>query len=71
MRLFNNNTVKEKVTLEMIYLAANGKVTQRFIRVMEVHKDYLLAYCYYRKQLRTFKFENILSVQKFDGRLNA
>lgn len=70
MKLFNN-TMKEKITLEMIYIAANGKVTQRFIKVVEVHKDYLLAYCYYRKQLRTFKIENILSVQKSDGRLNA
>ncbi|MBY7142610.1 hypothetical protein KFZ56_05855 [Virgibacillus sp. NKC19-3] len=70
MKLFNH-TIKEKATLEMIYLAANGKVTQRFVRVVEIHNAHMLAYCYSRKRLRMFTFENILAVRKTDGGLSA
>ncbi len=59
-----NHAVHEKIKLEMIYMARNGKVSQRFVRVLEIREDHILAYCFYRKRVRTFKIENILSVQK-------
>lgn len=59
-----NHAVHEKIKLEMIYMARNGKVSQRFVRVLEIREDHILAYCSYRKRVRTFKIENILSVQK-------
>ncbi|WP_152654519.1 hypothetical protein [Oceanobacillus sp. CFH 90083] len=63
--------IAEKGIFEMIYLAADQRVTQRFIRVIEVHEKDILAYCYYRKQLRLFKLENILSIQKVNRRAGA
>lgn len=65
------HAVYEKIKLEMIYMACDGKVSQRFVRVLEVREDYILAYCYHRKQVRTFKIENILSVQKVSRRTSA
>lgn len=59
-----NHAVHKKIKLEMIYMARNGKVSQRFVRVLEIREDHILAYCFYRKRVRTFKIENILSVQK-------
>lgn len=70
MKLFNN-IIKKGATLEMIYISANGKMTQRFIRVIKIQKDGMLAYCYYRKQVRMFKFQNILSVQRISRRLSV
>lgn len=50
---------KEKVMI--YYLDRDNNVTQRIIRIVEVKKDTLLAYCFYRKQVRSFKIDNILS----------
>ncbi|NYV66194.1 hypothetical protein HYI36_13055 [Bacillus sp. Gen3] len=48
--------------LEMIYLSNKGEITQRIIRVEKVGDQSLRAYCYSRKQVRTFKLSNILSI---------
>ena len=41
-----NHAVHEKIKLEMIYMARNGKVSQRFVRVLEIREDHILAYCF-------------------------
>ncbi|WP_068672265.1 hypothetical protein [Oceanobacillus sp. Castelsardo] len=50
---------KEKIII--FYMDRDNKVTERYIRVMKLQNDYALAYCYYRKKVRTFKLDNILS----------
>jgi len=62
MKLLNRAAI-EKTVLEMIYIANDNKVSQRFIRVLEANEECILAYCYYRKKVRTFKVNNILSIQ--------
>ncbi|MFA1820538.1 hypothetical protein ACDX78_10205 [Virgibacillus oceani] len=57
--------------LEIIYIDDDNNLTQRFIRVLDKYDNSILAYCYYRKQVRTFKINNILSVQKADRRATA
>lgn len=50
---------KEKI---MIYYMDNAnKLTQRIVRVVEIDDTNVLAYCYYRRQVRSFKIDNILS----------
>lgn len=49
--------------LQIIYVDQNGKLTQRFVRVLAVTKDLLVAYCYYRKRPRSFSLKNILAAQ--------
>jgi predicted DNA-binding transcriptional regulator YafY len=48
--------------IEMIYLAANNKITQRRIIVKELRGNYFKAFCFLRNEDRLFKVENILSV---------
>jgi predicted DNA-binding transcriptional regulator YafY len=55
-------SIEENIPLEMIYLAENHELSQRKLIVKEIYADYIRAYCLLRKQMRTFKRENILSV---------
>ncbi|MFA1818988.1 hypothetical protein ACDX78_02090 [Virgibacillus oceani] len=66
-----NRAVGSKTVLEMIYIDDDNNLTQRFIRVLDKHENSILAYCYYRKKVRTFKMENILSLQKASRRFTA
>lgn len=54
--------VESHERLEMIYLSATGNITQRVIKVEKVGEESFRAYCYTRRQSRTFKVSNILSI---------
>jgi len=55
-------SIEEHMPIEMIYLAENHELSQRKLIVKEINDDYIRAYCLLRKQIRTFKRENILSI---------
>ncbi|MEH7094054.1 hypothetical protein [Neobacillus vireti] len=55
-------SIEEHMPIEMIYLAENQELSQRKLIVKEINDDYIRAYCLLRKQMRTFKRENILSI---------
>lgn len=55
-------SVEENIPLEMIYLSKDQQISQRKLLVKEVNDDYIRAYCLLRKQIRTFRRENILSI---------
>ncbi|MBL5767738.1 hypothetical protein [Heyndrickxia sporothermodurans] len=48
--------------LEMIYLSNKGEITQRIIKVEKVGEESFKEYCYKRRQSRTFKLSNVLSI---------
>ncbi|MED5102422.1 hypothetical protein P9858_20030 [Niallia circulans] len=48
--------------LEMIYLNTKGEISQRRIKVIKLNDESFSAYCFTRKQQRTFKISNILSI---------
>ncbi|MEK4302380.1 hypothetical protein MKY30_23770 [Oceanobacillus sp. FSL W8-0428] len=50
---------KEKVMI--YYMDSEGNVSQRVIRVVDINDNKMLVYCYYRKQVRSFKMDGILS----------
>jgi len=54
-------SIENKEKIIIFYMDSNNKVTERYIQVIKLNDDYILAYCYYRKRVRTFKLENILS----------
>lgn len=56
-RAHANNT-----DLEMIYLDNKGNISQRRIKVLNFNEISFRAYCYTRKQQRTFKVSNVLSI---------
>lgn len=51
----------EQEKLVIFYMDGQEKITQRYVKVLKIRGDYMLAYCYYRKKMRTFKIANILS----------
>ncbi|GHH98439.1 hypothetical protein [Neobacillus kokaensis] len=55
-------SIEQHIPLEMIYLNKNQEITQRKLIIKEVNDQYIRAYCLLRKQIRTFKRENILSI---------
>lgn len=52
--------------LEMIYLDSKGNISQRRMKVLSVNEESFKAFCYVRKQQRTFKIINILSVGQYE-----
>ncbi|MCM2533664.1 hypothetical protein NDK43_16315 [Neobacillus pocheonensis] len=55
-------SIEENIPLEMIYLSEDQELSQRKLIVKEVNNEYIRAYCLLRKQMRTFRRENILSI---------
>ncbi|WP_067727683.1 hypothetical protein [Oceanobacillus damuensis] len=60
---------KEKVVI--FYIDQDNNVTQRFIRVIHISDTSILAYCYYRKKVRSFRLDNILSCGPIKRRVGA
>lgn len=48
--------------LELIYEDYTGNLSQCKIKILTVNDESFHAYCYMRKQQRTFKMSNILSI---------
>lgn len=48
----------------MIYLAHDGMITKRTIKVFKIDGEKVFAYCYLRKGIRTFQLSQILSWEK-------
>jgi predicted DNA-binding transcriptional regulator YafY len=55
-------SIEENIPLEMIYLSEDQQISQRKLLVKEVNDEYIRAFCLLRKQIRTFRRENILSL---------
>ncbi|MDR7076588.1 putative DNA-binding transcriptional regulator YafY [Neobacillus niacini] len=55
-------SIEENIPLEIIYLSQDQQISQRKLIVKEVNDEYIRAYCLLRKQVRTFRRENILSL---------
>jgi predicted DNA-binding transcriptional regulator YafY len=58
-------------TIEIIYVGADGQITQRLIEVRSVNKDFVKALCLQRKAPRVFRLDNILAIQPAAGRVTA
>ncbi|MBU8773171.1 hypothetical protein [Cytobacillus oceanisediminis] len=48
--------------LEMIYQDNKGNISQRRVKVLSMNNESFRAYCYARRQQRTFIVRNVLSV---------
>lgn len=55
-------SLEEEKCIDMIYMNKCGELTQRIIKVLEINEDHIKAFCFLRKEKRTFRKENILSV---------
>ncbi len=57
--------------LEMIYINKNNQLSQRIIKVLDVTDSTIKAYCYHKRQFRTFLLSNILSIGPIRQRRGA
>ncbi|QBP39700.1 transcriptional regulator [Paenisporosarcina antarctica] len=49
-------------SVEMIYLARDGNITKRRVKVIKACEDTFQAYCFTKKAKRTFYFDHVLAV---------
>ena len=52
---------KHQQVIEMMYMANDGGISQRRVKVLRVSGESFQAYCFLRREKRTFKMENVLS----------
>ncbi|SFJ82540.1 hypothetical protein SAMN04487936_104336 [Halobacillus dabanensis] len=63
-----NRAVDTKEHLEMIYVDGRGSMSKRRMRVVEVRENHVLAYCYNRMRVRSFRKNGIMSVYPYKER---
>ncbi|MFC3209646.1 MULTISPECIES: transcriptional regulator [Planomicrobium] len=52
---------KYQQLVDMMYIANDGGISKRRIKILKVSGETFQAYCFLRKEKRTFKMENVLS----------
>ncbi len=62
MKTMLHLAMENKKKLEMIYQSKSGGLSQRVVRILQVKEEQVVAYCYSRRQVRTFRLDNILAV---------
>lgn len=55
-------SVEYNESLDMMYLAADGSISKRRIKVLQVGEASFRAYCFLRKSKRTFTIDNVLAL---------
>ncbi|WP_040981107.1 hypothetical protein [Oceanobacillus jeddahense] len=71
MTVLLHKSLDKKEKIMIYYMDQDNKVTQRIIRVVGIDNKKVLAYCYYRKQVRSFKLDNILSCGEIKRSMGA
>lgn len=54
--------MKRQNSVEMIYVAQNGNITKRRVKIIKDNEDKFQAYCFTKQAKRTFYFEHVLAV---------
>ena len=60
-----NQLIKSKTfnqTLDMMYMANDGAISKRRIKVLQVNDHSFQAYCFLRGAKRTFRIDNVLAL---------
>ncbi|WP_339213972.1 hypothetical protein [Ornithinibacillus sp. FSL M8-0202] len=66
-----HRSIENKEKIVIVYIDSKNNVTQRYVRVISMDDDSIVAFCFWRKKVRTFKFENILSAGPIRRKLGA
>lgn len=62
MRKTLEKSVRYGEVLDMMYIAKDGSISKRRIKVIQVGEISFRAYCYVRKSKRTFSIDNVLAL---------
>ncbi|WP_255247456.1 hypothetical protein [Paucisalibacillus globulus] len=64
-------TIENKKKIVIFYIDNKNQVTQRYVRIISMDDSSIVAFCYWRKQIRTFMLENILSAGPIRKKVGA
>lgn len=64
-------SIENREKIIIFYIDNKNQVTQRYIQVISMNTQSLTAFCYWRKKVRTFKLENILSAGPIRKKVGA
>lgn len=53
--------MQHKQIIDIMYIANDGAITKRRIKLIKIAGESFQAYCFVRHAKRTFKFENVLA----------
>lgn len=53
---------KHQQLVDMMYMANDGGISKRRVKILSVQGESFQAYCFLRKEKRTFKMDNVLSL---------
>lgn len=53
---------KYQQLVDMMYMANDGSISKRRVKILKVTGDSFQAYCFLRRKKRTFKIDNVLSM---------
>lgn len=67
MKHLITTAVQAGALVRMIYCTDASVVSQRIIRIYAIKQDYMQAFCFTKKQHRTFKVSNVLAVETIGG----
>lgn len=62
MRVQILKAFKYQQLADIMYMANDGTISKRRIKIFKVSGDSFQAYCFLRNEKRTFKIENVLSL---------
>jgi len=57
--------------MTIIYLSGSGSISKRVVQVISYTNEHMIAFCYMRNQIRTFKTANILAVEQNQHKLEV
>jgi hypothetical protein len=55
-------SVEYNESLDMMYIAKDGSISKRRIKVLQVGEASFMAYCYLRKSKRSYTIDNVLAL---------
>lgn len=54
---------KQQQLIDMMYIANDGSISKRRVKILTVSGGSFQAYCFLRNRKRTFKIDNVLSLR--------
>jgi predicted DNA-binding transcriptional regulator YafY len=54
---------KHQQLIDMMYMANDGSISKRRVKILTVSGESFQAYCFLRNKKRTFKIDNVLSLR--------
>lgn len=61
MEFLLKDSFENQRPIKIFYIDRTEKISERIVRVEKMTDRYIQAYCYWRKEMRVFKRERILS----------